>query len=194
MMKRLKILGQHARNSDDRDVRIGMLPAFDFFQLFVALLSPKPNLSPLWNAHEIMLPKRFGRTCMWLNNVGRPSNSHVVDNIEVERPEFGSDQRSAIQARTRHFAELVRNNAIFGNRFVKSKCHHVDVMTATHKRTSKLPGPMLGATADGVELFQDERDFHGGLRSEVLNFRFYHAPSGISHLGIGWRLDAFNSS
>ena len=137
-----------------------MLEAFDLFQFAVALLPPKPNLSPLWNAHEIMLPKRFGRTRMWLNNVGRPSNSHVVDNIEVERPEFGGDQRSAIQAGTRHFAELVRNNAIFGNRFVKSKCQDVDLMTATHQRTSKLPSPMLGATADGVELFQDERDFH----------------------------------
>src|SRR2546423_9649907 len=130
-----------------------MLPAFDLFQLPVALLSPKPNLSPLWNAHEIMLPKRFGRTCMWLNNVGRPSNSHIVDNIEVERPKFGRDLRSTVQSGTRHFSELVWNNSIFGNPFVKSKCHHVDLVTATRKGTCKLPGPMLGATADGVELF-----------------------------------------
>src|SRR5438067_11681390 len=152
-MQGLKILGQHARNSDDCDVWIGMLPAFDLFQLFVALLPPKPNLSPLWNAHEIMLPKRLGRTGVRLNNVGRPSNSHIVDNIEIERPKFGGDKRSAIQAGTGHFAELTRNNGVFGNRFMKPKCHHVDLMTATDKRTCKLPSPMFGATADGVELF-----------------------------------------
>jgi hypothetical protein len=158
-MQRFEIARHHTRDRHDHCHRISVLAPFDFRQFAVALLPPKANLTPLRDAQEIVLPERFCRTRMRLNNVRRPPDSHVVHEIEAQRREFGGEGRSAIQTGTRHL-QTMGDDAIAGRFRIKFERHHMDLMNVSRQAARKLPGPMFEPAAPRVEPLKNESYFH----------------------------------
>ena len=84
MMQRFKMTLHHVRDGYDQRRAPLVLSALHFRQFPITAFAPEPNLPPLRDAAEVLLPERDSRTAMRMDNIRVPSDPHVVHNVEAQ--------------------------------------------------------------------------------------------------------------